>query len=336
MKEFIQNIPKAELHVHIEGTLEPELMFKLAAKNNIPLKYKNVEEVKAAYQFNNLQEFLDIYYLGANVLQTKDDFYELTFSYLKKLHEQNVVYAELMFDPQTHTSRGIELSVVVEGIKEAMAYAEKQWHLKTELIFSFLRHLSQCEAFKVWDEAEPYKNEFIAVGLDSSEVGNPPEKFLEVFKKVREDGVKAIAHAGEEGPAMYIRNAIDLLKISRIDHGNNCLQDPDLVDELVAKQIPLTLCPLSNLSLKVITNLKQHPLKYMMEKGLLVTINSDDPAYFGGQLVDNYKQTVEALGLDKQDIVQLAKNSFIGSFLSDSLKVNYINMVEQFVHNYTE
>ncbi len=331
MQEFINAIPKAELHLHLEGTLEPELMFRLSERNGIKIPFDSVDEIKQAYRFNNLQEFLDIYYQGANVLQTEQDFYDLTILYLEKLHQQNCVYAELMFDPQTHTYRGIDLGVVVKGIVDAQLEAEKKWQLKSKLIFSFLRHLPEEDALKIWELADPYKKFFVAVGLDSSELGNPPEKFRNVFEKARSEGFRIVAHAGEEGPSDYVKGALDLLKADRIDHGNNSLQDDELVEELVLRQVPLTLCPLSNLALKVIDKLEDHPLQEMLQKGLLVTINSDDPAYFGGHLNDNYVRIAEALDLSKKEVVQLAKNSFKGSFLTEEEQAMYFDKIDRFV-----
>ncbi len=314
MKEFIQSLPKAELHVHLEGTLEPEQMFRLAHRNGVAMPYQSVEEIQKAYRFSNLQEFLDIYYLGTQVLLKVQDFYDLCYSYLKKLQLQGVSYAELMFDPQAHTSRGVALGTVVEGIVAAMKDAKDTWGLETKLIFSFLRHLPEQHAIRIWKEANPYKQHFIAVGLDSSELNNPPSKFQRVFDMARSEGKYTVAHAGEEGDAQYIREAVELLKVSRIDHGNNCLQDPLLVKELVEKQIPLTLCPLSNKALQVCPDLTQHPLKYMLDQGLLITINSDDPAYFGGHLNDNYLSIANSLNLTKEHLQTLAANSFKAAF----------------------
>ena len=333
LKNFIINIPKAELHLHIEGTFEPELMFEIAQRNGINLKYNSVEELKKAYDFSNLQDFLDIYYEGAQVLLHEQDFYDLTWAYMEKIAKMNVVHTEIFFDPQTHTERGVAFETVLNGIKKALDDAEEKLGITSEIILCFLRHLSEESAFKTLEEALPYKEEIIGVGLDSSEMGHPPSKFERVFKKAQEEGFITVAHAGEEGPSEYIWEAMDLLNISRIDHGNRCLDDDKLVDVIVEKQIPLTLCPLSNLKLKVIQKLKEHPLKKMINKGLLVTINSDDPAYFGGQVDQNYLQTADALNLSKEDIILLAKNSFKASFIDENYKNELLKKVDDFCIN---
>jgi len=328
IEEFIQKIPKTELHLHIEGAFEPELMFEIAKRNNKTINYTSVEDLKKAYRFNNLQEFLDIYYEGANVLITEQDFYDLTWAYLTKVHSQNVVHVEIFFDPQTHTDRGIPFETVINGIYEALEDSQQKYGISFKLIMSFLRHLDEASAFKTLEEALPYKDWICGVGLDSSEVGNPPSKFERVFAKAREEGFITVAHAGEEGPAEYIWEALDLLKVTRIDHGNRCLDDENLVQKLVDLQIPLTLCPLSNLELKVVQDLKEHPLPQMMEKSLLVTINSDDPAYFGGYMNENYLETAKALQLSKAEIATLAKNSFTASWLTDQEKEKYIHQIQ--------
>jgi len=330
IEEFIKNIPKAELHVHIEGTFEPELMFKIASRNHISIKHKSVEELKKAYDFTNLQHFLDIYYEGASVLITKLDFYDLTWAYLEKVHLQNVQHTEIFFDPQTHTSRGIKLSTVIEGINEALIDGRKKLGISSNLILCFLRHLSEAEAFQTLENSLEFKDLIIGVGLDSSERGHPPSKFKRVFEQALKEGFKTVAHAGEEGPAEYVWEAIDLLKVSRIDHGNNSLQDKNLVDELVNRKIPLTVCPLSNLKLKVIAEMKNHPLKTMLEKGLFVTVNSDDPSYFGGYVNENFQAVSTALNLNKEEIFLLAKNSFNASFLDENTKTEMIERVERF------
>jgi len=330
IEEFIKNIPKAELHLHIEGTFEPELMFNIASRNHISIKQKSVEELKKAYDFTNLQHFLDIYYEGASVLITKLDFYDLTWAYLEKVHLQNVQHTEIFFDPQTHTSRGIKLSTVIEGINEALIDGRKKLGISSNLILCFLRHLSEAEAFQTLENALEFKDLIIGVGLDSSERGHPPSKFKRVFEQALKEGFKTVAHAGEEGPAEYVWEAIDLLKVSRIDHGNNSLHDENLVDELVTRKIPLTVCPLSNLKLKVVAQMKNHPLKTMLEKGLFVTVNSDDPAYFGGYINDNFLAVSTALNLNKEDIFLLAKNSFNASFLDEDTKREMIERVERF------
>lgn len=330
---LINTIPKAELHLHIEGTFEPELMFEIAQRNEIELKYKSIADLKKAYDFSNLQDFLDIYYEGAQVLLHEQDFYDLTWAYLSKIAKMNVVHTEIFFDPQTHTERGVSFETVFSGIKKALDDAEEKLGITSEIILCFLRHLDEESAFKTLEEALPYKEEIIGVGLDSSELGHPPSKFERVFKKAQEEGFITVAHAGEEGPSEYIWEAINLLNISRIDHGNRCLDDEKLVEEIAKRQIPLTLCPLSNLKLKVVTDLKDHPLKKMLEKGLLVTINSDDPAYFGGQVDQNFIQLAEALNLTKEDICLLAKNSFKASFIDEEYREELINQVDQFCRN---
>lgn len=330
IKEFIEGIPKVELHLHIEGTFEPELMFEIAKRNQIKIKYDTVEELKNAYQFNNLQEFLDIYYEGAGVLITQQDFYDLTWAYLIKIHEQNVVHTEIFFDPQTHTDRGISFKTVITGIRNALEDGKQKLGISYRLIMSFLRHLDEDSAFKTLEQALPYKDWISAVGLDSSEVGNPPSKFERVFAKSQEEGFITVAHAGEEGPAEYIHEALDLLKVTRIDHGNRCMDDLELVKKLADLQMPLTLCPLSNLELKVVKDLKEHPIKKMMEHDLLVTVNSDDPAYFGGYMNENYLETANAVDLSKEDIVELVKNSFKASWLTDSEKETWIAKVDAY------
>ncbi len=333
IKKFIEGIPKAELHLHIEGTFEPELMFKIAKRNNKKIKYNSVDELKKAYSFNNLQEFLDIYYAGANVLIEEQDFYDLTWAYLTKVHEQNVVHVEIFFDPQTHTDRGIAFDTVIKGIYRALQDGEQQLGISFKLIMSFLRHLDEASAFKTLEDALTYKNWISGVGLDSSEVGNPPSKFERVFAKALEEGFITVAHAGEEGPAEYIWEALDLLKVTRIDHGNRCLDDDKLVERLADLQMPLTVCPLSNLELKVVTDLKDHPIPKMIEKNLLVTVNSDDPAYFGGYMNENYLGITQALNLSKKQITQLAKNSFKASWLTDREKEKRIAQIEDYFQN---
>ena len=334
LDNFINGIPKAELHVHIEGTFEPDLMFKIAKRNNINIRYKSVDELRKAYDFNNLQEFLNIYYSGASVLIHEQDFYDMTWAYMEKLHLQNVLHAEIFFDPQTHTDRGVQFSTVITGIYNALQYAEKKFGLTTKLIMCFLRHLDEEQAFQTLEQSLEFKDWITAVGLDSSEVGHPPSKFKLVFKKAREFGYLTVAHAGEEGPPEYVWEALNLLNVSRIDHGNRAIEDNTLVQLLAQKQIPLTVCPLSNLKLKVVDNLEDHPLKMMMDKKFLATINSDDPSYFGGQLNDNYILLAKALNLTTTDIYQLAKNSFTASFLTNDEKEKYIKQVINFYNNY--
>ena len=330
IENFITGIPKAELHVHIEGTFEPELMFKIAQRNNIKINYNSIDELRKAYDFNNLQEFLDIYYSGASVLIHEQDFYDMAWAYMKKLHSQNVLHVEIFFDPQTHTDRGIQFSKVITGIHNALMDAEKKFGMTTKLIMCFLRHLDEEQAFQTLEQSLEYRDWIVGVGLDSSEVGHPPSKFQRVFEKAQAEGFLTVAHAGEEGPSKYVWEAINLLKVKRIDHGNRALEDDTLVQLLAQKQIPLTVCPLSNLKLRVVDKLENHPLKKMMKNNLLVTINSDDPSYFGGQLNDNYIKLTKALRLTKDDIYQLAKNSFNASFLSDSEKQSYIKQVDDF------
>ena len=333
LKNFINNIPKAELHLHIEGTFEPELMFKIAERNKISLKYNSVEEIHSAYKFNNLQEFLDIYYAGANVLITEQDFYDLTWAYLEKINSQNVIHTEIFFDPQTHTERGIEFSTVINGIHHALIDAEKEFGITSKLIMSFLRHLSEEDAFNTLELGLKTRDWIAGIGLDSSERGNPPSKFKRVFEKARGEGFKVMARAGEEGPAEYVWEALDILNVQRIDHGNHSLDDPKLVERIVDEQIALTVCPLSNLKLCVVDKLENHPLKIMLDNGILATVNSDDPAYFDGYVNENYLETARALNLSKEDIYRLAKNSFAGSFLSKDDKKDALKKVEKY---YTE
>ncbi|WP_446050182.1 adenosine deaminase [Zobellia laminariae] len=333
IQAFIQDLPKTELHLHIEGTFEPELMFKIAKRNNLTIPYADVDELKRAYSFNNLQEFLDIYYAGASVLIKEADFYDLTWAYLTKVHEQNVKHVEIFFDPQTHTDRDVPFEFVMNGIYRALEDGEKQLGISFKLIMSFLRHLDEASAFKTLEQALPYKDKIVAVGLDSSELGNPPSKFKNVFQKALEEGFLTVAHAGEEGPSEYIWEALDLLKVTRIDHGNRCLDDSKLIKRLAEEQMPLTLCPLSNLELKVIKDLKEYPLLKMMEHNLLVTINSDDPAYFGGYMNENFWGITKALNLSKTQIAELAKNGFKASWLSDEKKEAYLNEIELLLEN---
>ena len=329
LNRYIRLIPKAELHLHIEGSLEPELMFAMAKKNGVKIKYNTIEEIKAAYNFNNLQEFLDLYYAGADVLLTQEDFYNLTMAYLKKAHEDNVLHTEIFFDPQTHTARGVKFDSVVNGIANALEDGKKQMGISSQLIMCFLRHLDEKSAMKTLDYALNHKDKIIAVGLDSSELGNPPTKFTNVFERAQKEGFLTVAHAGEEGPASYVWEAIDLLNVARVDHGVRSIDDEKLITELAKRQIPLTVCPLSNLKLKVVADLKEHPLKKMLDKNLIVTINSDDPSYFGGYVNQNYLEVARALNLTKDDILILTKNSFKASFLSDAEKQLFLEKVEE-------
>ncbi|MCK5051984.1 MAG: adenosine deaminase [Candidatus Cloacimonetes bacterium] len=330
LKKFIEGIPKAELHLHIEGTFEPELMFKIAKRNGVNLDYKNIEELKRAYNFSNLQEFLNIYYAGCNVLINEVDFYDMTWEYLKKAKEQNILHTEIMFDPQTHTDRGIMFATVITGIHKALTDAKIKLGITSKLIMSFLRHLPEDSAFETLGQAVPFKDWIDAVGLDSSELGHPPSKFERVFQKAKEEGYLIVAHAGEEGPAEYVTEALELLQVDRIDHGNRCLEDIAVVNDLVERRMALTVCPLSNLKLRVVEDLTKHPLKEMLDKGLFVTINSDDPAYFGGYINENYIEIQNALDLSKEDIIQLAGNSFKASFLNKIEKSQMMNKLKEF------
>lgn len=335
MEAFIRGIPKAELHLHIEGTFEPELMFHIAKRNKIPIPFSSVKEIEAAYEFDCLQDFLDIYYQGAGVLIHEEDFYDLTYSYLTKCAAQNVRHAEIMFDPQTHTERGIAFSTVINGIQKACEKAHEELGVSTLLIMSFLRHLSEEDAFITLKQSLPFKEYISAVGLDSSEKGNPPSKFKNVFKAAIEEGYIPLAHAGEEGDAAYVWEALDLLSIVRIDHGNNAMQDPALIKKIVKDKIALTVCPLSNRALKVVPDLNDHPLKKMMDLGIKVTVNSDDPAYFGGQVNENYIQIQKALNLSKKDIYELAKNSFEYALIDKESKHKYLAELATFYEKNT-
>ena len=331
LEQFIIGLPMAELHLHIEGTLEPELVFKIAERNQIKIKYNSSQELRRAYKFNNLQDFLNLYYEIVSVLKTEQDFYDMTIAYLRKAHSQNILHTEIFFDPQTHTSRGIAFSTVIRGVHRALREGRKKMGISTKLIMCFLRHLDEKVAIKSLKQALKYRPWIVAIGLDSSEVGCPPSKFKRVFCLARQAGFLTVAHAGEEGPAEYIWEALKLLQVSRIDHGNSALDDKKLIKELVKRQVPLTLCPLSNLALRVVKKLTEHPLKIMMQKGLLVTINSDDPAYLGGYLKENYLAVQKALNLDFKDIYQLAKNSFLASFLDAEQKNEMIKKLDDYV-----
>ena len=333
MDSYICDIPKAELHIHIEGSLEPELMFQLAARNDVQLPFASVEDVRKAYSFTDLQSFLDIYYQGTRVLLTEDDFYDLTWAYLEKVHAQNVKYVEIFFDPQSHTDRGVQFETVITGIHRALGDAEEKLGIASKLIMCFLRHLSAEAALQTLDEALPFKEWIIAVGLDSSEVGHPPEKFITVFDRARECGFLTVAHAGEEGPPEYIWEALDLLRVSRIDHGVRCTEDAKLVDRLVREQVPLTVCPLSNVALRVFPSMEEHNLKRLLELGLCATVNSDDPAYFGGYINENLLAAYKALNLSRDDIYCLIKNSFNAAFLTDDQKRKLINELDDYVLN---
>lgn len=331
INQFIQDIPKAELHVHIEGAMEPELKFELAKRNSLSLSFKSPEDLRRTYNFTNLQSFLDSYYLGARVLQREKDFYDLTMAYLKRVHLQNVRHTEIFFDPQTHTERGIPFDTVIKGIKSALMDAESTLGISHRLIMCFLRHLSAEAAMETLTQALPYKEWLVGVGLDSTEAGNPPEKFTTVFERAIEEGFLTVAHAGEEGPPEYIWQAIEKLRVRRIDHGVRCVEDPKLVEELRARQIPLTVCPLSNVKLRVFNKIADHNLKKLLYLGLCVTVNSDDPAYFGGYIYENFKAVKDALNLDNNDIYRLAKNSFTASFLESEEKQRLINELDNFM-----
>ncbi|HET6970410.1 MAG TPA: adenosine deaminase [Phenylobacterium sp.] len=315
LSAFIRGLPKAELHLHIEGSLEPEQMFEFARRNGVALPFNTVEEVRAAYAFSNLQDFLDIYYQGAGVLMTEADFHDLAMAYFRRVASDGCRHVELFFDPQTHTDRGLPFGVAIDGLLSGMAEAERTLGVTSSLILCFLRHLDEDAAFATLKAAEPWLDRLTGVGLDSSEVGHPPSKFARVFAAARERGLKLVAHAGEEGPPAYVWEALDVLHVDRIDHGNRSLEDLALVKRLAAEGMTLTVCPLSNLKLCVVDDLRNHPLKRMLDLGLRATLNSDDPAYFGGYLGTNWSRTAEALSLSRDDLVTLAKNSFTGSFL---------------------
>ncbi len=316
LSAFVRALPKAELHLHLEGSLEPEMMFALAKRNKVSIPFADVEAVRAAYDFSNLQDFLDIYFQGSNVLLHEQDFHDLTHAYLRRVNQDGVRHVEVFFDPQGHTDRGVPFEVVIGGIDRALRDANAEFGISSKLILCFLRHLDEVSAFNTLKQAEPYLDRIAGVGLDSSEVGFPPSNFARVFARADEMGLRKVAHAGEEGPPSYVYEALDVLKIERIDHGNRALEDEALIRRLALSQMALTVCPLSNLKLCVVPDLKQHPLKRMLDLGLRATVNSDDPAYFGGYVLDNYVQVAQALDLSRQDLITLARNSFLGSFLS--------------------
>ena len=326
---WLKTLPKAELHLHLEGALEPELMFALARRNGIELPWSDVDVLRQAYSFNNLQEFLDLYYQGANVLRTEQDFYDLTWAYLQKCQAQGVVHVEPFYDPQTHTERGIPFEVAINGISGAMRDGREQLGITGGLILSFLRHLSEDDAFRTLEQAMPFRDQFFAVGLDSAEQGHPPSKFERVFAKARAEGFLAVAHAGEEGPPEYIWQALDLLKVNRIDHGVRAAEDPKLLDRLADEQIPLTVCPLSNIKLRVFQDMTHHNILDLLEQGLKVTVNSDDPSYFGGYVNQNYQAIADALDLSNDQLIQLARNSFIAAFMSKADKAKHLSEIER-------
>ena len=331
MEAYLRDIPKAELHIHVEGSLEPELMFKLARRNGVTLPYPSVEAVRHAYVFDSLQSFLDIYYAGCRVLLREQDFYDLTWAYLARVAAQGVRHAEVFFDPQSHTDRGLSFETVITGIRRALLDGRQKLGVSTKLILCFLRHLSAEAAMETLRQALPYKDWIVAVGLDSSEVGYPPDRFRAVFDKARDEGLLTVAHAGEEGPPEYIRQALDLLKVSRIDHGVRCIEDPKLVKRLADEQVPLTVCPLSNVKLGVFPTLAQHNLKKLLDLGLCVSVNSDDPAYVGGYIFDNFQAAQAALNLSRDDIHRLARNSFQASFLRPEEKRGFMGELDEFI-----
>lgn len=328
---IVQQMPKAELHIHIEGSLEPELIFALAQRNNIALPYKSVEQLRAAYAFTDLQSFLDIYYAGASVLLHEQDFFDMTMAYLQRAQADNVRHTEIFFDPQTHTARGVPMATVINGIYRACMAAQPQ--ISATLILCFLRHLSEQDAFETLENALPYRDKFIGVGLDSSELGHPPEKFAQVFAYAKELGLHLVAHAGEEGPPAYILSALDVLHVERIDHGVRCIEDAALTQRLIRDRVPLTICPLSNVKLRVVENLGNHNILQLLDAGVVATINSDDPAYFGGYMNDNLIAVVNALPMNSQQAMQLARNSFTAAFLDEQTKQRYLNEVDVFFNS---
>jgi adenosine deaminase len=328
--DFVRKLPKAELHLHIEGTLEPELMFELARRNSVSLPYGSVEVVRRAYVFSDLQSFLDIYYAGCRVLLKEQDFYDLTWAYLTRAAAQGVRHAEIFFDPQTHTDRGVPFETVITGIHRALEDGHVRLNITSGLILCFLRHLSEEAAMRTLAEALPYREWILGVGLDSSEIGHPPVKFRDVYDHARDAGLLGVAHAGEEGPPEYVWEALDVLKARRIDHGVRSIEDKRLVGRLVEEQIPLTVCPMSNVKLRVFPDLKSHNLKQLLDRGLLVTVNSDDPAYFGGYVADNFGASAAALDLSREQLLTLARNSFVASFLPDETKRAYLDDLDRF------
>lgn len=331
MNDFIAGLPKVELHIHIEGSLEPELMFELARRNRVDIPFASVEEVRKAYHFSNLQDFLDIYYQGMNVLRTEQDFYDLTMAYMTRIHADNVRHTEIFFDPQGHTARGVAFETVLDGITRALADAEKSFGITSKLIMCFLRHLSEDDAFATLKQALPYKDRIIGVGLDSSEMGHPPSKFARVFARAREEGFIVVAHAGEEGPPAYVREALDDLKIQRMDHGNRSLEDAELTRRIVEQGIALTVCPLSNLKLCGVKDMRDHPLKKMLDLGVRATVNSDDPSYFGGYMNDNFRAVTEALDLSRDHLVTLVRNSIDAAFIDGPRKATLRSELDAYV-----
>jgi adenine deaminase len=330
METFIRELPKAELHVHVEGCLEPELLFALARRNRVPTGFRSVQELRAAYRFTDLQSFLDLYYAGAATLVTEQDFYDLTSAYLRRAQQDHVRHAEIFFDPQTHTRRGVPFETVITGIHGALDAGRERYGITSGLIMCFLRHLSEEQAMETLLQALPFRDWLVGVGLDSSEVGHPPAKFTHVFARARAEGLHAVAHAGEEGPPEYVSQALDLLGVERIDHGVRALEDPALVERLAQAQVPLTVCPFSNVKLRVFPSIEAHNLKRLLDAGLMVTINSDDPAYFGGYLTDNYLAVQQALGLTREDIQRVAANAFTASFLAEEEKRSLLQELEEY------
>ncbi len=330
MEDFIRRLPKVELHLHIEGSMEPELMFELAQRNNVSLPYASVEEARDAYHFQDLQSFLDIYYQGADVLITERDFFDLTWAYLMRCKADNVIHTEIFFDPQTHTARGIAFDTVINGIYHALKQGEKELGITSQLIMCFLRHLSEEAAFETLEQAKPHLNRIVGVGLDSSELGNPPEKFARVFAEALSLGLKTVAHAGEEGPAQNIRDAISLLHVSRVDHGVQCVQDDELVSELALSRMPLTVCPLSNIKLRVFDSMKDHNIIRLLDRGLCVTINSDDPAFFGGYMTDNFLALYHAMAPTRSQFAQFTRNAIEAAFVSPEAKQAMMQKLDDF------
>ncbi|MBR9866218.1 MAG: adenosine deaminase [Oceanospirillales bacterium] len=329
MDQFLNDLPKAELHLHLEGSLEPELMFALAERNGIVLAYSSVDQLRQAYDFANLQAFLDLYYQGAAVLQTEQDFYDLTWAYIERCKTENVIHTEPFFDPQTHTDRGIPFAIVIQGISRALRDAESKYGISSGLIMCFLRHLSEEAAFDTLQQAEPYLDQIIGIGLDSSEQGHPPAKFERVFAKARDMGLLAVAHAGEEGPAQNVIDALDILKVDRIDHGVRAIDDPELIKRLAREEIALTVCPLSNTRLKVFDDMSHHNILNMLKQGVKVTVNSDDPAYFGGYLTENFIALEKGLGMTRAQAIELARNSFEYSFAKKERKVELLALLDR-------
>ncbi|MDH3715602.1 MAG: adenosine deaminase [Gammaproteobacteria bacterium] len=330
-RTFIEGLPKAELHLHIEGSFEPELMFELAQRNSVRLAYGSVAELREAYAFSELQDFLDIYYQGMSVLVEERDFYDLTHAYLRRMHAQNVRHVEIFFDPQGHTDRGVDFTTVIDGIWRALQDAWRNYGISSQLIMCFLRHLDQNSAMRTLDQALAYKDRIVGVGLDSSELGHPPSKFADVFARARREGFRLVAHAGEEGPPEYIYEALDVLHVQRIDHGNRALEDPALIERLAAENMPLTVCPLSNLRLCVVEDLRDHPLQKMLELRLCATVNSDDPAYFGGYINENFVAVQEALQLTRKQIIVLARNGFTAAFLDAPRRTQLLRELDDYV-----